>query len=270
MKKLALQVAAISLLMVGSASAADMRMPVKAPPAPVPVAVYNWTGCYVGAGGGYGMFDDESRLVQNFGGQIQTSLKNDNGGRGWFGTVQVGCDFQIGSNIVIGAFGDYDWSGIKGDMSIPSEGLVGEEKLKNSWAAGGRIGWIPWTNTQFLVYVSGGYSQARFNQVNFAFASDGDPSRLALEKHTYKGWFIGAGYEYGLSWFAIPGLFWKTEYRFYDYRADEVPIFFVPGGSTVPIITERLSIDSRKFVQTIRTELVWRFNLGGGPLVARY
>ena len=45
-----------------------------------------------------------------------TSLPNDNGGRGWFGTVQVGCDYQIGSNIVIGAFGDYDFSGIKGDM----------------------------------------------------------------------------------------------------------------------------------------------------------
>jgi outer membrane immunogenic protein len=263
MTKLTLQVAAISLLMAGSASAADMRMPVKAPPPAPVVAVYNWTGCYVGAGGGYGMFDDESRLVQNFGGQIQTSLKNDNGGRGWFGTVQVGCDLQIGSNIVIGAFGDYDWSGIKGDMSIPALGWVGEEKLKNSWAAGGRIGWIPWTNTQFLVYVSGGYSQARFNQVNFVSAISGNPTGFALDKHTFKGWFIGAGYEYGLSWFAIPGLFWKTEYRFYDYRADEVPIVFVGGLVEEAAVPVTRSVDSRKFVQTIRTELVWRFNWGG-------
>ena len=44
---------------------------------------------------------------------------------------------------------------------------IGEEKLKNSWAAGGRIGWIPWSTQQLLVYVSGGYTQARFDGVNF-------------------------------------------------------------------------------------------------------
>ena len=120
MKKLALHVAAFSVLLVGTASAADLRrpMPVKAP-APAPVAVYNWTGCYVGAGGGYGMFNQESQYIDN--GTV-FGLSNDNGGRGWFGTVQVGCDYQIGSNIVIGAFGDYDWSGIKGDMSIAALG----------------------------------------------------------------------------------------------------------------------------------------------------
>ena len=111
MKKLALHVAASSVLLAGAASAADIRMPVKAPP-PAPVAVYSWTGCYVGAGGGYGMFDQESQL---FVAAAPVGLSNDNGGRGWFGTVQVGCDYQIGSNIVIGAFGDYDFSGIKGD-----------------------------------------------------------------------------------------------------------------------------------------------------------
>ena len=120
MKKLALHVAAITVLLAGAASAADIRMPVKAP-APVPVAVYNWTGCYVGAGGGYGMFDQESRP---FVGGAPFASHNDNGGRGWFGTVLVGCDYQVGSNIVIGAFGDYDFSGIKGDMSLPTGSLL--------------------------------------------------------------------------------------------------------------------------------------------------
>ncbi len=53
--------------------------------------------------------------------------------------------YQVGSNIVIGAFGDYDFADIKGDMSVLAAGWIGEEKLKNSWAAGGRIGWIPWS-----------------------------------------------------------------------------------------------------------------------------
>jgi outer membrane immunogenic protein len=267
MKKLVLHVAAISVLLAGSASAADLRRPapVKAPPPVAPIVAYNWTGCYVGGGGGYGMFDQETRYVKG----SFVSLQNDNGGRGWFGTVQVGCDFQIGSNFVIGAFGDYDWSGIKGDMSVPSEGWVGEEKLRSSWAAGGRIGWIPWSTTQLLVYVSGGYTQARFNQVNFSFANGEGPTDVALAKHTYKGWFIGTGYEYGLgNWFPFPGLFWKTEYRFADYRSDQVPLF-----DTAPASAPRSDfLDNRKFVQTIRSELVWRFNWGnwGGPVAARY
>ena len=40
-----------------------------------------------------------------------------NGGRGWFGTVQGGCDYQFAGpygNWVIGAFGDYDFSNIHG------------------------------------------------------------------------------------------------------------------------------------------------------------
>lgn len=262
MRTLAAHVTAITLFAASSAGAADLRMPVKAPPPVAPAPAYNWTGCYVGGGGGYGMFNQESRFIEG----TFVSQKNDNGGRGWFGTVQVGCDIQVGGNFVIGAFGDYDWSGIKGDMSVPVEGLVGEEKLKSSWAAGGRIGWIPWSSSQFLVYVSGGWTEARFNQVNFVSSFSGVPANVALAKHTYSGWFVGAGYEYGLSWFPIQGIFWKTEYRFADYSADRLPVAF--GGLTVPVPPPSF-IDSRKFVQTVRSELVWRFNWGG-PVVARY
>ncbi|MPZ39617.1 MAG: porin family protein [Rhizobiales bacterium] len=260
MKKLAAHVAAVSLLCAGSAVAADMRMPTKAPPplAPAPVA-YNWTGCYVGAGGGYGMYNQESRGF--FTAFDDVALSNDNGGRGWFGTVQVGCDYQIGSNIVIGAFADYDFSGIKGDMSVPFFGWVGEEKLKSSWAAGGRIGWLPFQE-RLLVYVSGGYTQARFGQVDFNFAADGTTAGWSLAKNKYEGWFIGTGYEYGLSF--LPGLFWKTEYRFADYGKEHVQVF-----NAVDVLG---TIESHKRVHTVRSELVWRFNFGGygAPVAARY
>src|SRR5262245_35781362 len=130
----------LGLASSATAFAADMRMPVKAPPTPAPVA-YNWTGCYDGAGGGYGMFNQEIQGLLN---GVPLGLSNDVGGRGWFGTVQVGCDIQAGSNLVFGAFADYDFGdNIKSDMGIASGTLVGEEKIKHSWAAGGRIGWIP-------------------------------------------------------------------------------------------------------------------------------
>jgi outer membrane immunogenic protein len=249
-------VTAVSLMLAGTAAAADLRrpMPVKAP-APAPVAAYNWTGCYVGAGGGYGMFNQE---ITPFNGPIQAWTSHDNGGRGWFGTVQVGCDYQVTSNIVIGAFADYDFSGIKGDITINPFLYGGEEKLKWSWAAGGRIGFIPFAQQQFMVFVSGGYTQARFGAVDLH--TNGAPNGLQLDKHTYSGWFLGSGYEYAFVWF--PGFTWKTEYRFADYSTDNVPIIFAANG-----IPTGLSIDSHKYVQTIRSELVWRFNFGGG---ARY
>ena len=81
-----------------------------------------------------------------------------------------------------------------------------------------------------------------------------------IPAHTYAGWFIGGGYEYGLG--LLPGLFWKTEYRFADYGTDNI---FVQAGGVVTAD----SVEQRKYVHTVRSELVWRFNFGG-PVVARY
>jgi outer membrane immunogenic protein len=245
MKRLAL-LSALSFLIAGPAMSADMRLPAKAPPLAAPV--YSWTGCYLGGGGGYGMFDQEVRFVDGSGRPLGATT--DVGGRGWFGTVQVGCDYQISGNIVIGAFADYDFSGIKGTWhtAVAFSDLVGEEKLKSSWAVGGRIGWIAFQ--PLLVYVSAGFTEARFNSIPLVEALGGAPTTFTVASHTYTGWFIGTGYEYALGFF--PGLFWKTEYRFADYGTDRVPL-----------VLGRESFDQRKFVQTVRSELVWRFNWGG-------
>ena len=80
------------------------------------------------------------------------------GGRGWFGTGQVGCDYQVDPSIVIGAFGDGDFSSIKGHL-----GNV-DETLSWSWAAGGRIGYVALPN--LLAYVSGGFTEAHFDQLD--------------------------------------------------------------------------------------------------------
>jgi outer membrane immunogenic protein len=246
--KMAALLPALSLLVASPAMSADMRLPAKAP---VAAPVYNWTGCYLGAGGGYGMFDQEVTFVDS---GRPIGLSTDVGGRGWFGTVQVGCDYQISGNIVIGAFADYDFSGIKGNWhtAVSFSDLVGEEKLKSSWAVGGRIGWIAFQ--PLLVYVSAGFTEARFNSINLAEAFPVVPTQFSVDRHTYSGWFIGTGYEYALGFF--PGLFWKTEYRFADYGTDRVPL--LGGGRDTGD-----SFDQRKFVQTVRSELVWRFNWGG-------
>ena len=82
MKKMFLTAAALAAFTVGPTLAADLRAPAyKGPPPPAPV--YSWTGCYVGAGGGYGMWNQENSDLGP--GEI-TAVQTD-GGRGWFGTA---------------------------------------------------------------------------------------------------------------------------------------------------------------------------------------
>ena len=138
MKKIAFAVLGLASF-AGSALAADMaaRPVYKAPPVTPPAVT--WSGCYVGAGGGFGMFNDDTTSFNN--GAVLVP-KQTFGGRGWFGTVQGGCDYQFASNWVIGAFADYDFGSIKGDVTHFG-GDFGTEKLSWSWAAGGRIGYLP-------------------------------------------------------------------------------------------------------------------------------
>ena len=172
MKTLALAVTAVAALS-GQALAADMA--VKAVrPAPVAVAV-NWTGCYVGAGGGYGHYYQENTGYDDgapFGRlPVRTQITDtfSTGGKGWFGTVQGGCDYQFNTGswaIVVGAFGDYDFADIKGRRVGPLDGPgVGNEALTDSWAVGGRIGAL--VTPQLLAYFSGGYSEARFGSTTY-------------------------------------------------------------------------------------------------------
>jgi outer membrane immunogenic protein len=248
---------AITAALAGSAVAADL--PVKARPmAPAPVVAANWTGCYVGAGGGYGMWNQDHRTLDAAFVPFATAEQT-HGGRGWFGTVQVGCDYQVSPRWVIGAFGDWDFSSIKGNFAPTVANFVGEEKLKYSWAAGGRIGYLIFPG--LLGYVSGGYTQATFGATDLAVFGAPIPT-FTLAQQTYSGWFLGTGYEYALDF--LPGLFWKTEYRYSRYSAKDVPITFF--GTPTIFGYEH----STKDVHKVRTELVYRFNFGSAPLMAKY
>src|SRR6516225_5031855 len=99
MKKVALSAIALSAFISGSALAADLGVPAyKARPLPPP-PVYSWTGCFVGAGGGYGMWNQDRFLFDQEFPSEHTALET-GGGRGWFGTVQVGCDYQFAGDWV--------------------------------------------------------------------------------------------------------------------------------------------------------------------------
>src|SRR5262245_14275306 len=282
MRKLLLAAAAAGLtLSIGtSADAADLRRIVKAPPPPPPV--YDWSGCYVGIGGGYGLYNQELALVtvQALPGiPVGTTFVDGltQGGRGWLATAQVGCDYQFagpfGGKWVIGVFGDYDWANIKGRHTGGDQNIglqQGDDKLRSAWSVGGRIGWL--VNPQLLTFISGGYTEASFGEVNYAFAVfpvAGNATGLQLPKRTYQGWFIGGGAEYAIGW--VPGLFWKNEYRFADYDTRTDTVLCTSAALCGAVGGTAFAEQIHPYVHTVRTELVFRFNWGnGGPVAARY
>jgi outer membrane immunogenic protein len=273
MKKIVLALSALAAF-TAPALAADMAT--KAPLRAAPVAYApSWTGCYIGGGGGYGLWNQENTSFADPGLPrsavlVRTQLTDTTtaGGRGGFGTVQVGCDYQFGLggyNLVVGAFGDYDFASLKGRYQPPGFNVVGDEKMSAAWAVGGRAGWLVTPN--LLTYFSGGYTEAKFDQVNLTFVNApliGVSADRSFDGRTYKGWFLGAGDEYALSF--LPGLFWKTEYRFSQFDTETNPFIITSTG-----LRGTDSVDSKKWVQTIRSELTYHFNWGwGGPVVAKY
>ena len=254
MKKLVLALTAVAAF-TGSAVAADLGARPYTKAAPVVAPVANWTGCYLGAGGGGAMTNNDSNLIDTATGLAFTNNVT-SGARGWFGTVQGGCDYQF-NNWVVGAFADYDFMDVHGDTGI-FPGIAGSQKQEWQWAVGARVGYL--VLPQLLTYVSGGYTQAHWKSTNLNFL--GAPV-ATLPGVTKGGWFIGTGDEYALTSF-LPGLFWKTEYRYSEFDRANVSVNdFVTGLPLGFSATEKFREHS------VRSELVYRFNWAG-PVVAKY
>jgi outer membrane immunogenic protein len=278
MKKLVLALTAVAAF-TGSASAADLgaRPYTKAPVAVAPA--YNWTGFYIFGGAGGGLWNADSNVQSTgpgggagFFGPAGTALTRDQrlGGSGWFGTVGIGYDWQFNGRWVAGVFADGQFGDIRGSLSDPVLGIEGREKLKTSYAAGVRLGYLVAPNV--LSYVNGGYSGSEWSGTNMStLFAGGSPTLATTGSFQRNGWFIGGGVENNLDIFGItaPGWFMKTEYRsaFYD-RVTLPETCTVAGcGAVGPTGT---AVTFKPWNQTISTSLVYRFNWGGAPVQARY
>jgi outer membrane immunogenic protein len=288
MKKFVLALSAVAALTT-SVSAADLgaRPYTKAP---VPVTpVYNWTGFYIFGGGGGGLWNADSNVISTgvvtppFGGVFgpaATQLARDQrlGGSGWFGTVGAGYDWQFNGRWVAGIFGDGQFGDIRGSLSDPDPFLVGtegREKLRTSYAAGVRLGYLVAPNV--LSYVNGGYSGSEWSGTSQTFLTSlaGTAATQTTTSSFHRnGWFIGGGVENNLDIFGItaPGWFMKTEYRSAFYDRTSLPTRLAPGnvfgGAAGALVGEAVTF--KPWVQTISTSLVYRFNWGGAPIAAKY
>src|SRR3981081_989633 len=134
------------------ASAADQELPY-GPPPPPPVA--SWTGCYIGGhvGSGWGTKTWEDRAGDDF------SDNASYGVNGFLGGLQVGCDYQWFGPVVIGAEGSFSWSDIKGSGALPfeAEQSIFQTKIEGLTTAAGRIGF---TADKALIYAKAGAAWA--------------------------------------------------------------------------------------------------------------
>jgi outer membrane immunogenic protein len=268
-------------LATGSASAADLY-PAKAPPPPAST----WSGCYVNAGVGYGVWN-QNHYNENYPSPLTPLTETvSTGGEGWLGRFGAGCDYQIGSRVVIGAFGDYDGMNLSGVLEdsylnyfdcvagTPLGGCVGNETERSAWGAGGRIGFL--VTPKLLTYFDAGYTQANFSQINLVNIFPPSPaSPLYYAAHTYSGWFVGGGTEYSLAGImpcspcGLDGLFFRTEYRYAAYGSADLPL--LAGGVPVTGVGTPgggLAQHMQKDVQTVTSGIVWKFNFGGSSCCA--
>jgi outer membrane immunogenic protein len=142
---------------------------------------------------------------------------------------------------------------------------VANEKENSAWYVGGRLGYLVTPN--LLTFVSGGYTETRFGQRDYFNPATGVAFGSSVLAHNYHGGFFGSGVEYNLNlpWLPINGLFWRTEYRYADYRTDDLPIIITATG-----LPNGTILHDHKYVQTVTSSLVWRFNWTGTPVMAKY
>jgi outer membrane immunogenic protein len=189
--------AAVAMLTAtGHVFAADLPGP---SPAPLPPAVYNWTGFYLGINGGFG--DGNSNWTDGAVGETGRFPIS-----GYLVGGTVGANYQTGA-YVFGIEGDLDWTNLHGgsgstcgaisDLVPPPAGC----QTQSEWLATvrGRVGY---TVNNVLIYGTGG---AAVGNIQTGLIP---PS--TFDNTTKVGWTIGAGVEIAFA----PNWTAKAEYLF--------------------------------------------------------
>jgi outer membrane immunogenic protein len=216
------RIAAIGLALLsfgeflGSAAAADLpgRIQSKAPV--VPTAVYNWTGCYVGAnvGGGW------SRTRQEFAPSAGVLFSDSSG---VVGGAQIGCDYQF-ERFVIGGQGQFEFGRINSSAIEPLfPTFTSAAQTKHIYTATARAGYL--VAPSVLAYVKGGASWIQ----TYLSVTGSVPIPFLSESVTLNrsGWSVGGGAE----WMFAPGWSLFAECNFMDFG--NAIANYVNGPSTV-------------------------------------
>ena len=204
MKKLALGLL-LSFAVSGAAVAADMRMPVKAPP-PIVSPATNWSGFYIGAMGGYASESSSDDVI--------VGVAADPRMKGGFGGGTIGYNWQTGQ-FVFGLEADAAFASV--NASATAFGVTAESEIQSLGTVRGRIGMAFDT---VLLYATGGYAWAD-NKFSITI-----PPVSVSESNFHHGWTVGAGVE----WMFAPRWSVKFEYLYRDFSSETYFAGLLPPG----------------------------------------
>jgi outer membrane immunogenic protein len=188
----------------GSAFAADMGPPLKAPP-PAPIPYTGWQGFYLGGAIGAARLNTtatQTGPTEDLGGVCTgfALASCSTGTTGLTAGVQVGYDWQS-RYFVYGVVADWTWTGLKHTLSTNRASSSAFFQAKVDWLATfrGRMG-LAVDDT--LVYITGGLALAELKSsvTNFSSGSDAEFGNYtnALSK-VQAGWVAGTGVEHKLN-----------------------------------------------------------------------
>lgn len=263
--------AVISLGSIGTAQAADMA--VKAAPPPV-VAVYNWTGFYVGGNVGGGWSNTNFSGVPITGDHFllpTSSFSTGNGGSGnVVGGIQAGFNWQW-NQLVLGIEGTWSGSdvrnttGLLADPVFAGENIRLNSKIEQFATLVGRLGFAP-TN-DWLIYGKGGYATARIstNPQDF-FPLPATLQHFSSGAAWHDGWTAGVGVEYKWAQHWVFGL----EYDYYSFNTKNHANPTIGTLAGAPGAPTFYSENVRANMSAVTGRISYLFNWGGGPVVAKY
>ncbi|HEY6994778.1 MAG TPA: outer membrane protein [Xanthobacteraceae bacterium] len=186
MKRIVVACAGLLALACAEVPAAGADFPPYQAPRPVYSPGYYWTGFYLGINGGGGWGTSQWDGVDQF--DVSGGLIG--------GTI--GYNWQV-NQIVLGAEGDIDWSGIKGTTTVLCPAGC---ETRNKWlvTARGRIGYA---FDRFLPYITGGLAAGDINATRPGFPGGSNSNA---------GWTAGLGLEVGV----VSNVSVKAEYLYLD------------------------------------------------------
>jgi outer membrane immunogenic protein len=249
MKKFLLGTVAL-IAFAAPAAAADLaaRPYTKAPPAPIAL-VYDWSGFYIGANGGWG----SSRKCWDFVTPAGAFVANEGCHDATGGTAggQIGYRWQA-SSWVFGLEAQGNWADFQGrNASLAFLGVDNESRVDAFGLFTGQVGYAA---NNVLFYLKGGaaVTSDRFRTfaagTNILTSSTGDDTRW--------GAVVGVGLEYGFA----PNWSAAIEYD-HLFMQDRTYAFITPGGIFAGNDRIRQDVD----LVTVRVNYRW-----GGPVIAKY
>lgn len=215
---------------IGSPAVADDQPASPLYPQPVAAASSNWSGFYLGGhlGGGFGT--SGVSVVRKSAGNSTTFIQflGGTGTSGFLGGGQLGYNYQLDNNIVIGAEADITGAAVSGRggtvmaSAVPPIAPGGYVSGRTDFITDvtGRIGYA---NDQWLYYAKGGaaWSHNSYDVV----------TSTGVDWHwdgVHSGWTVGGGIE----WLFRPGWSAKAEYQYYDFGGPGT--LTNPAHSTAP------------------------------------